>query len=562
MNSRAAWPLVFVWRHIYTSNPFYLISAGTVLLGFQQTVEAESALLVGWPLMGMIASYMLLLALTGYVVVRLGRVWDDARSILLTLVLVGLALAVSIDQVTVNFPMRGAIHIAAGLLFTSAVMELLLIGLKIRLAFWYRTPLYLILVLLFAYPIWLGYCNSHVPPWSGSMREGLLLFPAVAGLTLLSLWPAARLAGRSDPPSGTPWNWPWYPWSLFIALGVALSLRSAALCWGFDDTQGGFFSWKPYLLIPILLSGLVLVLEAAVTRQNIYVQRIALCAPILLLLLALPGERLNPSAMLLLDALRWHGVSPIQLTLYLLLCYYGYFWIRGLQLAELGFIASGLLSSVVNTETVGLGGFTSPQSWPLDVLSILMLTIGILRGTGWRVVIGAILAMQSVSMRPWIAEPFLPSSYFVIHAAVLSAFVIGIIMDDVLARAIRSVAHIAMPLAAVFAALAYEWLFPSIGYEMHRYYVIALAVISLLYWFSFFHLRYVLSTFLCSVTVGFMYARGWYDVVRNTDLEKGIRWIIAGLVMLILAVLISSAKGGLMRRAWIALLRANRSLRH
>jgi len=70
---------------LYTQNPFYLLSVAFVLNGTRLWYREGTGPFDPWPLMGVIFGYIVLAATTGFVVVRFGKVWDDARSILLIL---------------------------------------------------------------------------------------------------------------------------------------------------------------------------------------------------------------------------------------------------------------------------------------------------------------------------------------------------------------------------------------------------------------------------------------------------------------------------------------------
>src|ERR1700677_4815270 len=86
-------------RFLYTHNPFYLVSALLVLIGLHEALSTDSSFTGGWLLMGVLCGYTLLLAIAGYVIVRFGQVWEDARTVLLVIVLLFLALSVSFDRI-------------------------------------------------------------------------------------------------------------------------------------------------------------------------------------------------------------------------------------------------------------------------------------------------------------------------------------------------------------------------------------------------------------------------------------------------------------------------------
>ena len=70
-----------------------------------------------------LAAYSLLLALTAWLIIRLGHVWEDARSILLVIVLMFLAISVSLDPTLNAKEQNGESFVLAGFLFAVLVSE-------------------------------------------------------------------------------------------------------------------------------------------------------------------------------------------------------------------------------------------------------------------------------------------------------------------------------------------------------------------------------------------------------------------------------------------------------
>src|SRR3954468_14918575 len=93
----------------------------------------------------LLAGYTLLLSGIAVLIIRGGQVWDDARTILLVIVLLFFMLSASLDVLLVeNFSTGSLLTIAAlGLAWT--VSEGLLRLLRIHLAPQYRRPYYLML---------------------------------------------------------------------------------------------------------------------------------------------------------------------------------------------------------------------------------------------------------------------------------------------------------------------------------------------------------------------------------------------------------------------------------
>ena len=84
-------------RLFYNHNPFYVISAGLVLHGLHQSVRAPQGIGV-WTLLACLAGYTIMLALAAILIVRLCRVWEDARTIVLAVVLLLLTISVGFGR--------------------------------------------------------------------------------------------------------------------------------------------------------------------------------------------------------------------------------------------------------------------------------------------------------------------------------------------------------------------------------------------------------------------------------------------------------------------------------
>src|ERR1700733_5177266 len=90
-------------KYLYTHNPFYAISAVLMLYSLR---TAYNTLQGGtnncWLMTGVLAGYTLVLAAIGVLIVRWGKVWEDARSILLLLLVLFLAVSISADDLFVK----------------------------------------------------------------------------------------------------------------------------------------------------------------------------------------------------------------------------------------------------------------------------------------------------------------------------------------------------------------------------------------------------------------------------------------------------------------------------
>src|SRR5262245_2729189 len=129
-------------RFLCTSNPFYALSAALFLAGLWISFGGQTQVVQTGALMSGLAGYTLLLAATACLLVRFAKVWDDARTVLLLVVLMFLATSVTFDEVLVSHPERGFACYLAGLLFAVAVSEGLLRGIRLMLPAYFRLSYY------------------------------------------------------------------------------------------------------------------------------------------------------------------------------------------------------------------------------------------------------------------------------------------------------------------------------------------------------------------------------------------------------------------------------------
>ena len=270
-------------RFVYTHNPFYVISAWFVFTGLRMSFDPQGKEFDTSALALSLAGYTVLLALTAWALIRLGQVWEDVRSLLILIVLTLMALSVAIDDVLMNDLQRGMAGAVAGLLFSIVVSEALLRGMRMRLPWLYRGPFYLLLGLLFLYPACLWPLASH--PHSAALQWGLFGFASLAAVMLLTLLPAVRRGPQFVRDNGTPWSWPWFPWTLFVTLGLGVCLRAYYLCISLHQVGGTGTIFGVYFLVPFLLAATLLLLEIGLVSRLRRVQQVALMIPLLLVFL-------------------------------------------------------------------------------------------------------------------------------------------------------------------------------------------------------------------------------------------------------------------------------------
>lgn len=333
-----------VGKFLWTHNPFYLISLTLVLhstrLWHHDSLDAFNP----WPLMSIIGGYLLLVAVTGFLLIKLGRVWDDARSILLMILLLFLELTLLVDGILIRDLRTGTMLLCMGWSAAVLISECLLIGLRMRLPVTYRLPFHLLLALMFLYPLYIvsGTNDGDAMVWR------IFWFSPCVAAGLLSLLPAIQ-RGRSDlVENGTPWSWPLYPWALFGFLTICLGLRAWALTLSFDPvmSQGldaamqmeGIFG--SYFLIPVVLALGVLLFEAGLVEKRPTLKIAGLLTPLCCLVMALPLAGGSGPYLEFRQQFTERMGSPVWGMLNLAWFFYVYAMLRGAKVAAAGVLGA------------------------------------------------------------------------------------------------------------------------------------------------------------------------------------------------------------------------------
>jgi hypothetical protein len=471
-----------VLKYVYNHNPFYAISASLMLYAILKAYgRLEIGTINSWVMMGVLAGYTSVLAVIGVLIVRWGKVWEDARSILLLLLLLFLAVSVSADDLFVRMKSENGATalLLCGYIFSAVVTEAVLRTARIRMGWRYRLSYHLMLALFYVAPWW---CSPQFAERTQREIEWtLFLFPVAAAVLFLSLLPAVRGGARYAAENGTPWPWPLYPWLAFAVLAVAFSLRSFALTMTFgprgpiwkslESRTGIVFDtiWGPYFLVPLAFAILVLLLEMSLVAKDRWLQQQVLHWAPGLLLLCVPWLN-GPTANSFLRAVRDTIGSPAWITVWLLIGFYAWAWLRRVRFAEWGVAGAVALFSFVDLHTTGFKTLAAAQAWPWFVAGGVLLVTGIGKRSAQRCLastavagIGLWLILTDSSM----AQHRVEIEY---HFLLLAMLAIGLIFRNEFARFLCGVAAVQVPLVALYATVgsrAAEYPFPwRMGYVM------------------------------------------------------------------------------------------------
>ncbi len=273
---------------MYSSNPFYILSADLVFVGLRISFGSGGPGSRTWALWICLAGYTLLLATTACFLIRVGKLWDDLRSLLLLIVMMFLAMATSGDDTMAADPRGGNLGYLGGFLFAVVVTESVLHAIRLRLPGWYRAAYHAILALVFLYPIAL--LADSEPTGEPAPAMGAFRVFTPRRRWCCCCWCRQPGTGRlMSTKNGSPWRWPLYPWSLFFIIAGGLGVRCYSLCVSFHFVNGNRTIFGPYFLVPIGLAVSLIWLEIGIAARRPGVMFAASAMPILFAFVSTTG---------------------------------------------------------------------------------------------------------------------------------------------------------------------------------------------------------------------------------------------------------------------------------
>lgn len=533
-----------VSRWLYTQNPFYLLSAWLVFFGLRwsfgpgTSLESSAALFAG------LLSYTLILALSSIVVVRFARVWDDARSMLLLVVLLFIGTSVALDETLVQRPDLGRIFYLAAWGAAAVCSEGVLYAIRLRLPGWYRFSYHAILALFFTYPVLLTPWVRN--PADPALRWLLFGFTPCAAIGFALLWPAVRRGGEYLRGNGSPWPWPLYPWSLFAILALCVAGRAYYLCYSLHFVGRGATIFGPYFLLPLAwcLSWLWLTGAARAERQGI--AAMLLLAPIAWCALAVMHRSDALYQSFLREVVETLHVTPLFLNLLAALAYFLYARRRHVIGAEIGLTATLAACSMVAPNSMTFGDVIHVQVWPWAA------------GAAWfawsawrqRSELRWLLCMAFLSMaidRGWVIVA--PDWHWTItyHVLLLAVLIVGGFAHAEFAQWLRRNAGPLLFLAAWPALWSADSPIRDWSAAAQVVYVVALAGAAMFYAWLLQLRVYALTSAAILTAACVLGVWPWY--ARAREATPGIDAILIGLMSLGLGLAVSLGKAGYWRNA-------------
>jgi hypothetical protein len=420
-------------------NPFYLLSAASFLHATGVWAQQQGRELPDAVRMGLIAGYLLLMAVTSLVIVRLWKQWNDARSILLIVLLLFAELALTFDDALLRNPRQGTLLLVSGLAIAVVVSELLFHGLGMRFPARFRVPYYAQLSLVFLYPLVLA--GPTLAANRLVLTERLYGYSWLAAGSLLLLIPAIRRGARGIEDTGTPWKWPIYPWPAFVFLGLCLVARTFAQCLSFDSVSmldmatavNGLPSiFGAYFLSPFLLalSLLLLAIDAATGKRRFH-WAASVALPAAALVMSFPGGGGNVAyrEFVASFAARWCG--PPLLTLAAIGCAYVVASLRGSPTGRIGLVVVLALMSVIEPETVSLSTVQlPPHPLPLAVLAMGVAIFAIRRRSSVGFALASTVGTLAIQAAGAFRDLGVPEGVIVVHLVFAGLLAAGVLFRD------------------------------------------------------------------------------------------------------------------------------------
>ena len=273
---------------------------------------------------------MVVMALTAITIIRFGGVWDDARTIVLSILILAVNAVTCCDATVLSQPLTTAAILGGGFLLVVAIWEALIRILRVVFPAALRLPFYSILALIFFYSLLFG--PEEMLPWLASFSAAgkLYAFGWILALAMLTCLPAIRATRQAFRENGTPWSWPAYPWSIFVVLVGVACLRLYFMSLAFIPEYGWGNPIGLHFYVPVFFAAAVLLFEAWQVESkapSLGVTGFATFS-VAMLLVSLPLSS-NEMYVQFFAELTSSIASPFWITLMLLLGYASAFLLRG-----------------------------------------------------------------------------------------------------------------------------------------------------------------------------------------------------------------------------------------
>jgi hypothetical protein len=537
----------FKW--LYNANPFYLIS--TFLILYAQTVifntsnlDLNTAISVG-----VIVVFTSLLACAAVLILRLGKVWNDLRSIALIITVLLFVLSVSLDRIVMDGLQSGLLWQGACLLFALSIAHIIYRELKIHLSKSFVIVFCALLGLFFLYPSLPAYLvNENISNPIPAIRT-VLLFPVLSSILFLFLIPAARQGITAVKKNPTPWRWPLCPWVIFVILWLCAGFRTYLMTISFYGGKGvGPYSkletgFNIYMLIPLVFSACVLLVEYGIANRKQWVQNLALVGPVLFFLMAIPLLATPRPYYLFLEAVLGENGNPFIFAATGAVVFYIYALFRRIKYTEISLAAVLLLISLGEIK-LGMIHSIGIASWiPVAVTASVFALVALMHRNSTSNFIslsGIVLLLTLQFKNTWFTAYH---GAIPINMMLIGAMVIMNSYRDIFAKFLNQIVAISLPLLCGLTLCYYQqvpWYFSGL-------YIISLMLLGIIQILIFNDRKYIISE---AVNILFLIIFACHIGLQALSKLhiKGLKIVFWGMIFFITAFSVSMFKGGVPQR--------------
>ena len=531
-----------------TNNPFYLISAACFIHSLSYAVGGAAGGLQAGPRTALICGYLALTVATSLVLVCRWRLWDDARSLLLIVLLLFVELGVGIDVVLVRSLTRGIVAALGVLLTVCVVSELLFRGLRLPFPAIYRVPYYILWGLIACYPVICAVVQDAGT--ERAVRWTIAAFLPICSLVLLTLLPAARQGMRGLRTDATPWPWPYYPWSAFVFVLFALIVRQHGLCVSFDsvdsvhrDEAYGLVSIFGLWMLAPLLFAVALLIQARATASKWKTGDLwAGFLPFFAIVLAFPGSGgTSIYREFVADLIETLG-SPAWLAAVGCVIFQAFAWKRSNYYGPVLQALSLLSASLIDRDSLTWDIAAEPSPLWMSALTLFSAVIGVRRKSPlWLTQSGlaGLVTMLSLDWWNW----YDPASVRVVaHLAILFTLFLRLSLAGRADRQLEAAACLGIATLSIDAVTADFTLLQTLTCLM---YLATIACGSGLF------TRDVPLLIVAAIDAAYVLSRGSYSGYQHLDRElewRGLHWLTAALLAFLIGVGVSLYRSGIDRR--------------
>jgi hypothetical protein len=290
-----------------------------------------------------------------------------------------------------------------------------------------------------------------------------------------------------------------------------------------------------------------LLLEFGLSRQNEWLQRLALCGAWLGIWLALPGTDGSAGYREVRQLLVGTLGSPAFLTAFAVMLMALLAMACGVRRSELALVASALAGVVIGPQTLSLTTLASPRAMPLLLLAIaLTWTALVRRHLAWCLLaaVGYVLSLTAALRGTWFAAGHGAVPLHLTLGAVLALGAVGAGRFASFLRGVGAVALGALPAVVLFGHTRID---PAAPELLAWAYAAVMGAVALALWLLQRDRRYLWAALVVALAAGL---RGTATMARSlgeVQFRGGVP-LAHGLFYFVVALVISLAKGGVLQR--------------